>query len=69
MRHVRRREDVLAMVTHGSRLANVDDGRWEKADPAVTMRLVVPGEEGLAERAAIFDRSEARSAWSVSCSG
>ncbi len=59
MRGIRRREHMLALGAHCGGLAEVDDGRREKAEATVMMCLVVPGEERLAERPPIFDRSEA----------
>ena len=54
-----RGEDAIAMRAHRLGLAEVDHGRREEAEPAVTMVLVVPAKKVLAERTAVFDRSEA----------
>ena len=59
MRRIGRREHVRALGAHGGGLAEVDDGRREKAEPTVVMCLVVPREKHLAERATVFEGSEA----------
>ena len=51
-------QDVLPLRPYGGRLADVDDGGRQEADRAMTMFVVVPGEEHLPERTAILDRAE-----------
>ena len=59
MRGIGGGEDAVSMRAHRLRLTEVDDGWREEAEPAVPMVLVVPAKKLLAERAAVFERSEA----------
>jgi len=47
------------MRAHRGSLTEVDRRRREDAEATVPMVLVVPAKKRLAERAAVFDRSEA----------
>jgi hypothetical protein len=58
MRRIGRREDLVSMSAHGGRLTEVDDGRREKPERAVLVRVVVPPEEVLPKCARVGDRSE-----------
>ena len=59
MRHIRGGQHHGTLRAHRGGLAEVDDRRLQETEPAVVMLVVVPAKEQLAERAAIFDRSEA----------
>ncbi len=59
MHHVRGGQDHLTMRAHRWGVAEVHDRRREEPEPAVMMVVVVPPKEGLTERAAVGDRSEA----------
>jgi hypothetical protein len=59
MRHVRSGQHHFTMRAHRRGLAEVDDRRLQEPEPTVMMVVVVLAKERLAERAAIFDRSEA----------
>ena len=52
-------KDAVALRAHRGGLTEVDRRRREEAEPTVPMILVVPAKELLAERAAVFERSEA----------
>ena len=52
-------EDHLAMRQDVSGLAVVDHGRRHQTKARVVVLVVVPLEEGMAEAASVFDRSEA----------
>lgn len=58
MRGIGGRQNLLSLAAHGGGLAEVDDGGREKAQAAVSMLLVVPGEKDLPKRPPILDRSE-----------
>ena len=59
MRGIGGAEDAVAMRAHRGSLTEVDRRRREDAEATVPMVLVVPAKKRLAERAAVFDRSEA----------
>ena len=52
-------EHLLPLRADRGGLAEVHDGGREKSQAAVTVLVVVPGEEALAERAPVFERAEA----------
>ena len=63
---VRNSEHTFALDLDAVGVAEVDGGWGVEAEPGVSVLVVVPPEEALAERAAIFGRAESsRKLWAV----
>ena len=66
MSGVRGSEHTFALDLDAVGVAEVDGGWGVEAEPGVSVLVVVPAEEALAERAAIFDGAEpSRKLWAV----